>query len=311
MVSRCFPGGYNVKLYISRGRLAWWLLFFCAVVLVLQFLSFSLVSCRKVCLNMYNDSICDDLDNATHKAFLNAVQKETSQWQFYSSLCYNIPSLLLIGLYGSWSDRYSRIIPLLIGPAGFFLMAFIYLLNAIFIASPVGYLLIGNFLFGCSGGLTCFLMATFSYLSIKTTRTRRTSRLSIAQAVQTFAHALALFSSGVLLDNTGYVCVYSIVLVLYLSVIVYILIFLKEPRVTEDKTSNELETLGCCMKFRRLFGVDHMKEAVMVTFQRRAGGTKKYILMMVLGWFIVQLTSGRNYNIIILEYIILQYICRI
>ena len=28
MVSRCFPDGYNVKLYISRGRLAWWLLAF-------------------------------------------------------------------------------------------------------------------------------------------------------------------------------------------------------------------------------------------------------------------------------------------
>ena len=25
VVFRCFPGGYNVKLYISRGRLAWWL----------------------------------------------------------------------------------------------------------------------------------------------------------------------------------------------------------------------------------------------------------------------------------------------
>ena len=33
VVSRCFPGGYNVKLYISRGRLAWWLLAFCAVVI--------------------------------------------------------------------------------------------------------------------------------------------------------------------------------------------------------------------------------------------------------------------------------------
>ena len=31
MVSRCFPGGYNVELYISRGRLAWWLLAFCVV----------------------------------------------------------------------------------------------------------------------------------------------------------------------------------------------------------------------------------------------------------------------------------------
>ena len=28
VVSRRFPGGYNVKLYISRGRLAWWLLAF-------------------------------------------------------------------------------------------------------------------------------------------------------------------------------------------------------------------------------------------------------------------------------------------
>ena len=28
VVSRCFPGGYNVKLYITRGRLAWWLLAF-------------------------------------------------------------------------------------------------------------------------------------------------------------------------------------------------------------------------------------------------------------------------------------------
>ena len=28
VVSRCFPGGYNVKLDISRGRLAWWLLTF-------------------------------------------------------------------------------------------------------------------------------------------------------------------------------------------------------------------------------------------------------------------------------------------
>ena len=28
VVSRCFAGGYNVKLYISNGRLAWWLLAF-------------------------------------------------------------------------------------------------------------------------------------------------------------------------------------------------------------------------------------------------------------------------------------------
>ena len=28
VVSKCFPGGYNVKLYISKGSVAWWLLAF-------------------------------------------------------------------------------------------------------------------------------------------------------------------------------------------------------------------------------------------------------------------------------------------
>ena len=37
VVFRCFPGGYNVKLYISRGRLAWSLLGFCAVLVTNHF----------------------------------------------------------------------------------------------------------------------------------------------------------------------------------------------------------------------------------------------------------------------------------
>ena len=44
VVSRCFPGGYNVKLYISRGRLAWWLLAFCTVCGTMR-LCFTMVVC--------------------------------------------------------------------------------------------------------------------------------------------------------------------------------------------------------------------------------------------------------------------------
>ena len=43
VVSRCFPGGYNVKLYISRSRLAWWLLVFLhsvRIVVDLRFVDF-------------------------------------------------------------------------------------------------------------------------------------------------------------------------------------------------------------------------------------------------------------------------------
>ena len=49
VVSRCFPGGYNVKLYISRGRLAWWLLAFCTVIV----LSCPISKCRKNNIGAY------------------------------------------------------------------------------------------------------------------------------------------------------------------------------------------------------------------------------------------------------------------
>ena len=52
VVSRCFPGGYNVKLHISRSRLAWWLLaFLCCVMVWVQHI-FAVNNCRKSCLIM-------------------------------------------------------------------------------------------------------------------------------------------------------------------------------------------------------------------------------------------------------------------
>ena len=58
-VSRCFPGGYNVKLYILRGRLAWWLLaFLCCVWCLSGF--FSTVCFNDINLALVNtNTACD------------------------------------------------------------------------------------------------------------------------------------------------------------------------------------------------------------------------------------------------------------
>ena len=61
VVSRCFPGGYNVKLYISRSRLAWWLLAFLHSVLqsfdsdkYLGLVNFNLLDCHGRSINAIN-----------------------------------------------------------------------------------------------------------------------------------------------------------------------------------------------------------------------------------------------------------------
>ena len=71
VVSRCFPGGYNVKLYISRGRLAWWLLaFLCCDRLT----GTSMLSLKKQCVLRNNISrtgrtIFAKLNSSTKRVF--------------------------------------------------------------------------------------------------------------------------------------------------------------------------------------------------------------------------------------------------
>ena len=57
VVSRCFPGGYNVKLYISRGRLAWWLLAFLHS--AISYLSFPAIWQDLVCISLLHIIIPD------------------------------------------------------------------------------------------------------------------------------------------------------------------------------------------------------------------------------------------------------------
>ena len=56
VVSRCVSGGYNVKLYISRGRLAWWLLAFlqCVVWPECDMCTYLLIMCNPFyCVQLY------------------------------------------------------------------------------------------------------------------------------------------------------------------------------------------------------------------------------------------------------------------
>ena len=64
VVSRCFPGGHNVKLYISRGWLAWWLLAFLhsGIKWVIEIQNNSPIECRS--LIMYNKNHLPFFDNA-------------------------------------------------------------------------------------------------------------------------------------------------------------------------------------------------------------------------------------------------------
>ena len=87
VASRCFPGGYNVKLYISRGRLAWWLLAFlcCSTFMTCSFYisSFSFLVYRWFCTVSLNRECY-----ARHIVFCKFMKQDLRQCEIISGCIY-------------------------------------------------------------------------------------------------------------------------------------------------------------------------------------------------------------------------------
>ena len=185
---------------------------------------------RKVCLSSFNASVCDELTNETLNvsAAEETTQKQTSQWMFYETVCHIVPALLLTLLFGSWSDKVSRRIPLFLPVVGHLISSSNYLLNAIFPGGPLWLLLIGQFVLGCFGGTMTVLMGAFSYLVDVCAKDQRTFRIGIVEAMLFVGGGLSHFVSGIILDHTSYVFVYSTCIGMYLVVFVYIAVWLND-----------------------------------------------------------------------------------
>ena len=177
---------------------------------------------------------------------------------------------------------------------------------------PVGYLLIGSLIYGFTGGMTTFFMAVFSYLSQISKSDNRSARIAVVYAFNTLPHAISTIVSGVLLDNTGYLTVYSLVLLSYVATIAYMWWWLPEINLESKKPStdnktfdstvetkadhNALKNLPLKERIYALFNFQHFKESFIVTFQKRPGDTRKRIILIVAALFSLGITSG-NYNI--------------
>ena len=82
VVSRCFPGGYNVKLHISRGRLAWWLLAFLhSGTLALECLSTQCIWCKDVIPILHERCVHLNEPLKPHPDYQYKANTEFKRWQ--------------------------------------------------------------------------------------------------------------------------------------------------------------------------------------------------------------------------------------
>ncbi len=195
----------------------------------------------------FSDNICNNLMNETLTEEEDIVQTEASHWFMYESFCFEVPSIFVALFYGTISDSWSRKVSLILPVIGQSLSVITYIINVHFKDSHVGYILIGRLVSGLFGGWVTILMAVSSYLSAFTTEKTRTSRIAIMEGICSLTAAIAGLMSGIILDNTSFLFVFSLTLGIYFVTILYTIIFVKElEQDKQNRKENQNATTKRC-----------------------------------------------------------------
>ena len=189
---------------------------------------------RKSCIQLYNKTFCSQ--NFTRKTCgeslneqENAVQKSSSEWIFYNTVAYSVPSIISSLLLGSWSDKFGRKVAILLPLVGLGIESISAMVNVHFYEASPAYLLYGNILSGMFGGFSTILMALFSYIAdITKDKSNRTLRIGLLESMTFVGGATGELLSGILIEKHGFMAPYIMILSLLALVIFYVLWVLKE-----------------------------------------------------------------------------------
>ena len=235
---------------------------------------------HKICLMELNDTfICDNLHNASFKEQEDIVQTQSSYWFIYMQMCFELPAIFLSFFYGSLGDHVSRRMALLLPCLGQALAMLNYVMCSIYLDSHVGFILIGQTITGIFGGWITCLLACYSYISEMSTSSRRTLRISVGEGIESVSLAGAMFVSGILLDSTSYVVVFSVAMILNLVGVVYCLVYVDDP------PRQLAHTHTCKEALQEVFQLRRIKDAFMCVIRKRENRGRLRLLLLLTSLF--------------------------
>jgi PCFT/HCP family folate transporter-like MFS transporter 1/3 len=245
-------------------------------------------------------SICDTLQT-NGSDYLDEVQKEASRWQNYVRISWLIPTLCVLAFFGSWSDKISRKAPMLVVFSGSIIATACDLVCAMFMESSPAYLIIGNVVYGSTGGFSVFYVSIFSYLAEVVSVESRTTRISIIYAVLTLSFALSSACAGFAVEHLGFIFCYIFIIVCYTLSLIYAVIRIKDIKPADRQNmdnGSENVTLAarkdrdCKGKLVLLCNPSHFRNSFLVTFRKREGDARKSIIITAAICFTILATSG-------------------
>lgn len=182
----------------------------------------------------FSGEICDALikRSSNYSSYEKEVQKLISSIDIWKSVIHTALPCIIIMFLGAWSDRTGkRKICILLPIFGEFATSINNLINVYFFYEiPVQVTVFLETIFpSITGGWVTMFLGVFSYISDITSEESRTFRVGLVNFCMTAGLPIGIGVSGILLQKMGYYGIFSMTAVLFVIVLLYGCLCLKEP----------------------------------------------------------------------------------
>lgn len=171
-------------------------------------------------------------------AIQQQVQAINAQWLQWFSLCYGIPSIIMVLVAGSWTDVLGRKVIFLINAIGHMIKYVIYGIVMKF-NLRTEYLILGYITEGFSGSYFLAILVTYAYTADITPKNEKRSFFLVASdSIFHVCYGLAKLSSGYFIRATGFF--WPLVFAISLSIFSSIIFILIVPETVKKGTFSDL-----------------------------------------------------------------------
>lgn len=269
----------NSEVKNMKVELIMFLFMFCYI---LRAVTSTTMIMQKVCVVHlgYSEVVCNNLTSVP--GLKSTVEKMANNYGVGHSLIQLVPSAFLSLFIGSWSDKYSRKIPIIAGLIGIIIDGFGSTLCAYFINSRAEYYFIPAVFTGISGGIIGVLLVLYSYGSDITSRSNRTMKYAFMEMAFAISMPLGSLAGGWIFHFLGYVPVFLASTCGSIIALFLVIFFLSETRGLDNEDS-------WSVKWRAFWSLDAAITGYKATIKRRSnkGSLQIWLLMlsMSLGTF--------------------------
>ena len=181
----------------------------------------------------FNETVCNDL--VDYEDANKIVQDEAASFSVYQTLVATIFPIFFSFYLGAWCDLFGRKLLFKVYLTARCLDQMVVLICAIFINSPKEYLLLARIPSSLAGGKSVFGLVTYAFIADVSSPDTRSFRFGMIFFISILASTFAPSVGAYLLSSGGYVCVFSVSLLLTILAALFLIIRIRNFNWQSEK----------------------------------------------------------------------------